>query len=857
MRSILSQLGGGAVFSAALRSVFLKILAMSLAASAVIVAVLLLRLVLRRAPKFFSYLLWAVVLLRLLCPVLIESPLGLIPKLTIDPTGSSDLLGSPRASSSIDYLSIYDKTPDYTKNSDFDENNARPSPGYLFSEGDPVTLQSSEEAGSMAAGAGTQRTRVVNAVSGIWLAGSAMLFLYAAVQYALLRRRLVVAVQQEGRVYIADHIDTAFVLGLFRPRIYLPSGLADYERVCILAHEERHIRRGDPVWRLLAFLALCLHWFDPLVWLAFFASRRDMEMSCDEAVIRQLGRDVRADYAESLLRLAGGRTRSPLSVLAFGESDTKARVSNVMRWKKPALWVVVLAALLCLAAAACFATSAGQPDPVVNPAVGAYAPGDGISRGNVDAASFEMIDPAFEIGRGADGVAVFKDPNAAWSVFCKKYKDAIERIGKAWDLGILNAATMEMYKTCGWQTEGADEMEAAENAFVTRFLDIYENSFRKGPGSASTDAAPTKAETEVSAGTAPAADEIVSWPLDLTGDGTVERLELNVSALFRDLSAAPCLLTEDGSVILPLPEIGLPHSGWNTMALYEDSGKQGILFYQPYRSTGLMQYRYTLFTAAPDGRIQSVEAETPVISLDLPMSNEEIDGLLRFVEQANAILARSTILVSSDDEVIGGLCKDSARSPGSFLEAANSPVVAHSGEKLYYHEELGWLRRELAAQGSYARLTEGDTDGQTLRDCLEYRNFLMQISSKLPSEDLSWPIEDATISAPFSEDPDRLHTGIDLAAESGTPICAAADGVVIRAGFEGNYGNVVTLDHGGGLVTRYAHCSELLVSEGDNVEQGQEIAKVGASGVATGPHCHFEIRAGDEPQDPLVYLNPE
>ncbi|MCM1148632.1 MAG: M56 family metallopeptidase, partial [Butyricicoccus sp.] len=184
----------------------------------------------------------------------------------------------------------------------------------------------------------------------LWPAGTAAVLVWGIVGQLKLRRLLVGAVRLEGNVWLADRIPTAFVAGLVRPKIFLPSALEGAGREYVLAHERTHIRRGDHVTRLLAFAALAIHWFNPLVWLAFALSGRDMETSCDEAVLRRSGGDIRADYCQTLLDMsAKGRFPSPC-LLAFGEGDTGARIRNALHWKKPAFWVMVCAAAAIAAA---------------------------------------------------------------------------------------------------------------------------------------------------------------------------------------------------------------------------------------------------------------------------------------------------------------------------------------------------------------------------------------------------------------------------------------------------------------------------------------------------------------------------
>ena len=182
----------------------------------------------------------------------------------------------------------------------------------------------------------------------VWLLGAVGMGGFSLAQYALLRRRLAEAVPLGENLYLCDRIASPFVMGLFSPNIYLPSETPEEERSFILAHERYHIRRVDPVWKALAYLALCIHWFNPLAWLAFCLAGKDMELSCDEAVLKGLGVEVRADYAQALLRLATHKRVFSGMPLAFGEGDTKGRIRNMARWKRPKVWVSALCGAVLL-----------------------------------------------------------------------------------------------------------------------------------------------------------------------------------------------------------------------------------------------------------------------------------------------------------------------------------------------------------------------------------------------------------------------------------------------------------------------------------------------------------------------------
>ena len=294
---------------------------MSMTGSVVIVLIMLARLLLKRAPKIFSYALWSVVLFRLLCPVALTAPVSVLDALEPEVQEASE-------STSV----VYFLPAEVGQASDFTFVPAENQSGT-----DSVQVEEPEH----------PHLDLMVAASYVWIVGSGIMILYSVIQYIRLRGKLVGAVVYRGNVYRADYIDTPFVMGFFSPKIYLPSDVPMNERKYIIAHERHHIRRCDHIIKLLAYFALCVHWFNPLVWAAFILAGKDMEMSCDEAVIRKMGSQIRADYSASLLRLATHKKIIAGMPLAFGKGDTKGRVMNMAKWKKPKLWVSLICLLLC------------------------------------------------------------------------------------------------------------------------------------------------------------------------------------------------------------------------------------------------------------------------------------------------------------------------------------------------------------------------------------------------------------------------------------------------------------------------------------------------------------------------------
>ena len=304
--------------------IFQKALNMSIAAGWLILAVIALRLLLRRAPKRFRLLLWAVVGLRLALPWSIESALSLIPSAQTLPEGIM-LERAPVLDTGISAL------------------NGAINPGF--------TAAFTPELGASA----NPLQVLLPIAAAFWMLGAAAMLLWALVSWLRLRKRVREAVRLEENVYECE-IASPFVLGLFRPRIYLPFSLENGERELVLAHERAHITAGDHIIKPLGWLLLAAHWYNPLVWLAYALFCRDIELACDERVVRGLSLSDRADYSQALLDLSRPRGGVRACPLAFGESSVKGRVKSVLCYKKPAFWLVLLAVVVCVGAAVCFLT---------------------------------------------------------------------------------------------------------------------------------------------------------------------------------------------------------------------------------------------------------------------------------------------------------------------------------------------------------------------------------------------------------------------------------------------------------------------------------------------------------------------
>lgn len=305
---------------------FLKIVNMSISASWAVVAVLALRFCLKKAPKWVNVLLWGIVAMRMVFPFSIESVLSLIPSAeTISPTimmeqSPSVQTGVPALNHVINPVISGSFTP---------------APG---ASANPLQIW-------------------IPVLAGIWLFGIAALFLYSAVSYWRLRRKVCEAVILRGNIYQSEKVGSPFVLGIIRPKIYLPYHMDSREMDHVIAHEQTHIRRRDHWWKPLGFLLLTIHWFNPLMWLSYVLLCRDIELACDEKVIGKMGNAQRADYTQALVACSVDRRLIAACPLAFGEIGVKERVKSVMNYKKPAFWIVLASVIVCAVIAVCFLTN--------------------------------------------------------------------------------------------------------------------------------------------------------------------------------------------------------------------------------------------------------------------------------------------------------------------------------------------------------------------------------------------------------------------------------------------------------------------------------------------------------------------
>lgn len=698
-----------------LTRLFLAVWRMSVygAATALVVgaAVLLLRRL--RVGRAVCCVLWLVVLARLLCPVSIPSAVSIF---------NTPVLGrcvgaAKGAEAGADVLWTIEPGADLIGGVDLTDAAA----GAAGADA-PAQAARPGQAGADAAQQGSPRQPEISAAGGgaaqsdaaeagqpgagftllavIWLAGAVGMGLRALWQVARLRGQVSLAYRLAGEpdVFASERVAEPFSFGLVRPRIYLPASLAGEERRVILLHERAHLRRRDNLVKPLFYAAVCLHWFNPLAWLAFRGMSCDMEAACDEAVLRAAGSGVKTAYCESLLRFAAPQTapRRAAVALHFGEGRVAGRVRAILRYRRPAVWAGLAAGLAAaLLAAACMADPAGAADgPDTGSGAAQSAPADSVSANSAPADST----PA-------------------------------------------NSAPA--------QHEFAESVPAE-----------------------------LPAQSGAAGGIPAEGDAAASVPA-MAGE---------------DL---PLIYSEDGSLLWPVPE----YTGW-------------------HECLGAVAYGSRLF--APEGSVLLAMADGTVETLELTGSTG-CNITLRCAEESERgsfVLCRGdlTPLVREGDTVCRGQVIATLTPSDEPGGPACAVTVWIDGTAICFSS----LFAELAGP-------EPVTDED-----------MPAMLTKAPYEPgrLTWPVPEYKYVSRWMS---SYHKGTDICANRGASVVATADGTVMNAGWHYSYGNYVVLDHGNGWRSLYAHCEELLVSRGETVARGEEIAKVGSTGNTTGVQCHFEL----------------
>lgn len=316
---------------AMVKDLFLAILDMSYAAGWLMAAVIFLRVLIRKAPRWMICLLWALVAVRLVCPLSIESVFSLIPEKEL-----LSEVAAVREWQDVSYEEQWDAVI----------------PTYVGVENVHSDTEPADSAISVIS--------LMDILSIVWAAGVVLMISYGILGYYRIKRRTDVSMPVRDNIFKCDAVHTPFILGIFRPRIFLPSMMEDSREEYVVAHERAHIRRGDHLWKPLGFLILCVYWFHPLCWISYLLFCRDIELACDEYVVRAMNLEDKKSYAEALLSCSTAQKGITVSPLAFGEVGVKQRIKSVLSYRKPAFWVIVVSMAACVIVAVCFLTNPRQ-----------------------------------------------------------------------------------------------------------------------------------------------------------------------------------------------------------------------------------------------------------------------------------------------------------------------------------------------------------------------------------------------------------------------------------------------------------------------------------------------------------------
>ncbi|MBD5146925.1 MAG: peptidoglycan DD-metalloendopeptidase family protein [Ruminococcus sp.] len=826
------------------------------------------RLILKKAPKRWSYIMWAVVFFRCLCPFAAESSVSVFNVLNFSGTAWTAENGETDGVAENPAVNISEAAPvtdggyvpsepsemfqPYASEEYIVDTESVRSDSDMSAQNDIQNVQNfqtiqdvQDDEAEQSAAENSMDSRTIFTI--VWLCGVGAMALYGIVSAARLAARVKTAVRTEKGIYESDRISTAFAAGLLRPKIYIPCGIPEDERRLIVMHERVHIRRRDYLFKLLAFAGLSLHWFNPLIWAAFALMTRDMEMSCDEAVLKECGESGRILYAEALLRVSvkgfGGA-----AVVGFGETGIKERVKNVLNYKKQGKLAAVAAAVVMLASCTMAGTDAvdgGREDTSAES-----------TSSNVSAADEADTDNSDNENNSADGENVGGSAENT-EAFEYNYNGIPEFFGRSIMLSarepliVIGSLEADEYNSKNvWlipidRTGGISGM-GAEN-FIIDDDGVVTATFRIHCGDR-TVASPADGEvlwvdetcvvldTEYGAVTygdmkeveLKAGDKIVKGePLGRTaGDGYTGyavQASMSISEAYKDVDFPISFLhcrasVSNGAYTYMSSEARFLGDNANTVRLLETAD-----LYEKtpwYEESDGSEFRGTSFSA-----FSQVSDMADGEQLRQKQGDTEF-----WLSLYDSRLAKQELRLQEEEE-----------SKLQQLREEEERQLREEEERLKKEEAELRRQSEEAANEWHA----------------VYDKHVYPAGSTESAAVLVKPCpQEAQITGVFgTEGTDGIHKGIDFGVTEGTEIYAAADGTVESAGYENTgYGICVRISHDEEIGTVYAHLSQTLVSDGDEVKAGDLIGYSGHTGYAFGNHLHFEVSDDGQYVDPMNYF---
>lgn len=589
---------------------FLKIVNMSLTASWLVLAVLVLRPVLKKAPKWVNVLLWGLVGIRLVCPFSIESALSLIPSTeTIRPEIMTEAepsieSGIPAVNNAINPII---------------EHNFSPAPG---ASANPLQI-------------------LLPILAAFWCAGVIILLLYAAISYFRLLQKVNTAVLFRDNIYQSENIASPFILGVINPKIYIPFSLPEESFQSVLAHEQAHLRRHDHWWKPFGFLLLAVYWFHPLMWLSYILLCRDIELACDEKVIRELGREARADYSQALLDCSTDRRRITACPLAFGETDVKKRVKSVLNYKRPAFWIVTAALAACVVVVICFLTNpySDKTFDLADADSAVIVSQDGGEPVRLSGAPLESLS-ADIMQYHYEKTGKVKEPDT-WLYQITWYdKDGNEIIR----LSVLDEHQIAYQNRLYQAASGQINLPLMEQLCTLPAADVPSDSDStldntESPDSGSSSGSDTNPDDTK--------EPDINQPLilDLNRNGIEEMLVLK--ELDNGNGQAVEIYENDARIFYT--EGGFSHAAWDALFLCTLDGERYLLRYNPTMYQGAFGYSYELFTLK-DG-YETIAYNHVFFDVNFEAPHHEAfnpEEIAAFMDEINGYLAHSTQLLNTD-----------------------------------------------------------------------------------------------------------------------------------------------------------------------------------------------------------------
>lgn len=800
--------------------IFLAVLNMSITASYLVLAVIIARFILRKAPKRILCFLWLLVGLRLVVPFSIESAFSMIPDGTIVTTDM-----------------MYESKPAIHASKDMTSIPTNPSMQSLVT---PVEEES------------INHMQIITMICSIvWFIGMIVMLFYFIISWSLLRHKVKMAIPKlwnGTKIYQSDAIETPFLLGILCPRIYMPMYISEADLPYVVMHEMAHKKRKDYLIKPIGFLILTVYWFNPVIWLAYILLCRDIELACDEMVIKDFNIDSRKEYSKALLSCSVNRRTIAACPVAFGEVGVKERVKNVLSYKKPTFWVIIAMAIACIIIPVCFMTQKKE-----------YVDSDNevfTKQPDLDAEDFDILKETLTEQLLVKGVTVTTGDLTAKKELLEESNAVLMEEYEVLQRERMNAKPEEIAQI----DTAISQKEAAINKIEAE-LDIIEELL----SSVTQNSNITKGEDLILPFSIIAAETITKWAEAFINRDAEAIIEMSDKTTQTSLEQSGLLskgtqptfgysspwpwgseddfqnyqiveMAKNTATILYYAWTSEPHvTVWvENLSFQEENDNCRITSEKLYTMNSIC-IAEEFYRAYPNGVINntmmdylSYNGAGEALNQNAKRNKEHWAYKPLFEPDTAAVFLLNMLDNRNKVEPVVTGEKESGRVQVTFQfheDGSNASITMIQP----YGEDGIWLP-QTASDSSYDSLLR-DTNEEHYDIGIQYRK----------------PVEDGHISDPYgvrthpATGEQLRHNGIDFSAPKGTAIMAAASGIVYECGFDKVYGNYVIMQHENGEMSYYTCCDEILVQTQQRVEAGEQIATVGNTGQSTGAHLHFAI----------------